>query len=241
MGTTQANLNISSAILINSYNSISAGISAGFAQSSIRNENFRWGSQFENGIYNQNLSAGEIYTVQPFNFIDANAGVNWNYTRASSDVASTGELRLNAGLAAFHLNRPQQKFTASVGDKLHTKYVAHAGALIGIKQTGLSLLPSAIFFMQGEAREVNFGLLGRLGLEEKEMAISIGGYFRYLDAIIPSVMLEFSSFALGITYDVNISQLTTVSNNRGGVELSLRYINPNPFTSGKAASKVKFL
>ncbi len=45
------------------------------------------------------------------------------------------------------------------------------------------------------------------------------------DALVPYFGLEYSTFRLGISYDVNISALKTASNGRGGMEVSLIYIN----------------
>jgi predicted porin len=45
------------------------------------------------------------------------------------------------------------------------------------------------------------------------------------DAVIPYVGLEFGGFRLGASYDVNISSLKTASQSRGGIEISLIYIN----------------
>ena len=63
----------------------------------------------------------------------------------------------------------------------------------------------------------------------KESAISFGTHYRVGDAIIPSVLFEIGSYAIGIGYDVNISQLRAATSSRGGMEFSIRYINPNPF------------
>ncbi len=78
----------------------------------------------------------------------------------------------------------------------------------------------------------------------KESAFYLGGYYRVSDAFIPSVMVEFANYALGLTYDVNVSKLRTATNAKGGIEISLRYSTPNPFTYkyGKGRSKsVRFL
>ncbi|MFH1319390.1 MAG: type IX secretion system membrane protein PorP/SprF, partial [Bacteroidota bacterium] len=98
-----------------------------------------------------------------------------------------------------------------------------------------------LFLMQGPSTEIDLGCMVRYTLREesrytgllKETAILIGGYFRVGDAVIPSVMFEIANFAIGVSYDVNISGLKSVSTGRGGAEISLRYINPNPFRYGK--------
>jgi len=75
----------------------------------------------------------------------------------------------------------------------------------------------------------------------KETAILFGGHYRTGDAFIPSVMIEMANYAIGISYDVNISSLKTVSSGKGGVEIVLRYINPNPFQYGRGTKGTPML
>ena len=70
----------------------------------------------------------------------------------------------------------------------------------------------------------------------KGSALSIGGHFRIGDAFIPSVLLEIANFAVGMSYDINVSSLKVASSSKGGFEISLRYTNPNPFLKQKARS-----
>jgi len=52
---------------------------------------------------------------------------------------------------------------------------------------------------------------------------------------IPSFLIETGSFAFSISYDVNLSGLSAVSNGQGGYELSIRYVSPNPFGTKKTS------
>ena len=48
-----------------------------------------------------------------------------------------------------------------------------------------------------------------------------GLWYRFNDAIIPYVGIEFSGLRIGATYDVNVSSLIAGSQSRGGMEISL--------------------
>ena len=61
-------------------------------------------------------------------------------------------------------------------------------------------------------------------LENSDYVFNLGSYIRWGDAIIPVIKLESNAFTIGLSYDVNISSLATVSEGRGGFELSLSYI-----------------
>jgi hypothetical protein len=65
------------------------------------------------------------------------------------------------------------------------------------------------------------------------MAISIGSYYRVGDAFAPSAEFEIANFAIGVAYDMNISDLTSATGGSGGPEIFIRFINPNPFAYGK--------
>ncbi len=64
-----------------------------------------------------------------------------------------------------------------------------------------------------------------------------GSWIRLGDALIPYVGLEYSSFRFGLTYDINISDLKTASQSRGGVEISLIYVAKPAGTKGLPCPK----
>ncbi len=57
----------------------------------------------------------------------------------------------------------------------------------------------------------------------KPFAFSLGAFCRINDAIIPSLLIEYDKYALGFSYDLNISKLRTASKLNGGMEISLRF------------------
>jgi len=72
MGTTQANLLLSSVLVVADGHQISLGVQGGYAQRSVNlnNSNLVWESQFQNEIYMQNVSSGEPASFEPFTFAD---------------------------------------------------------------------------------------------------------------------------------------------------------------------------
>jgi hypothetical protein len=52
----------------------------------------------------------------------------------------------------------------------------------------------------------------------------IGAYYRtHQDAVILSTGIDFKNLQLGLSYDINMSDLSVASNSKGGVEISLSY------------------
>ena len=240
MGHTQLNLSLSSIVSLNENQRLSLGVQGGVAQKSIDFSNAQWDSQYDGSMFNSSLSSNENYTSDAFIFPDFSVGMAWSYGTDEATISSGDEFRANIGVAYMHLNRPDMKYDIA-GEQLYSKMVIHGGSYIGLKNSVGALLPSAIFYMQGPQREIDFGLMFRYMVKEesrytgyiKETAILLGGYYRVGDAFVPAVMLEFANFVLGVTYDINISGLKAATNARGGIEISLKFVNPNPFKPGE--------
>lgn len=252
MGTTQASLSISSFVSLGENQKISAGLQGGFVQRSLTVENQSWDNQFclscPDG-YDPAASPNE--TTSSFSnvgFGDFTGGLQWTYSMGDATISSNDKKSINAGIAFHHVNRPTQKFydAASI-DKMYSRISAHGGAFIGIKNFHIAVIPSILYSKQGPAQEINFGTMIRYTIKEesrftgvfKETAVSLGGYARAKDAFIPALQIEYASYAMGITYDVNTSTLRNATKGNGGFEISLRYINPNPFKGSRGS--VRFL
>ena len=244
LSTTQVNFSLSSIITLNDAQDISAGIQGGFAQKSIDATQMQWGSQFDGNSYDPSLISGEPSAYENYTFGDFSGGLSWRYGKGGTNISSNDHFSANLGIAVYHINAPKQKFDI---ENLHREFVIHGGAYIGIKNTSLSVLPYVLMLSQGPLSEVNVGGLLRYSIREeskytgflKETAVFIGSYVRIGDAIIPTVMFEMANYAIGLSYDINISSLSEASSGNGGLEVSLRFINPNPFSHGKGGKEQK--
>ncbi|HHZ65649.1 MAG TPA: type IX secretion system membrane protein PorP/SprF [Flavobacteriales bacterium] len=244
LSTTIVNLSISSVVTINDHNDISAGIQGGFAQKSIAGSNFEWGSQYDGSGYNSAVNSNEASTYDDYIYGDFSAGVKWVYSKSSSaKVVSSERFNVTLGFAVLHINAPKQEFDL---EKLHREFITNAGMHLGLKGSSFSLIPSIIYMQQGPLKEINAGMLIRYAIKEetkytgllKETAFFFGAYYRFGDAVVPTILFEIANYAIGLSYDINVSGLKEASNGQGGFEISLRYINPNPFKYG-AGSKYR--
>lgn len=239
LSITQINLSISGNALLDKKHRVSAGLQGGFAQRSINYSDLKWGNQYDGEKHDPSLSSRESYSSDTYTFGDFSAGVSWSYGTGDSYMTANDQLRANAGVAFFHFNKPRQDFYSD--EKLYIKLVLHGGMYIGFKNSNVALLPSILFMKQASSIEANLGTMLRFRIKEeskytgfiKESAILLGCHYRVGDAIIPSFMFEWANYAIGVNYDINISKLKAATNGRGGIEISLRYINPNPFSHGK--------
>jgi hypothetical protein len=123
--------------------------------------------------------------------------------------------------------------------------VVHGRGLIGLGTGRSFIVPMAFFALQGPSTEFMFGGMYRYMLKEaakvtgfvRGAALSVGGMYRWGDAICPMMMVEMDGFAVGVSYDVNVSGLTRASVYQGGLEVTVRFTSPNPFYwTGRAST-----
>jgi len=133
------------------------------------------------------------------------------------------------GAAYSHILQPTISLLSNASYRLEPKYVAHMGGLFQGSRT-VNFLPSVMYAQQGTARQLNLGSYIQFVMEYRDdgdVAFAIGAWGRLSnttpDAVIIGARLDFIRFAIGISYDVNVSKLNTVSNSRGAYEVSLIY------------------
>ncbi len=164
---------------------------------------------------------------------------------ASKPVEGQRDRKANIGFSVFHFNQPNMAFYNNPEDKLHMKYVLHGSALYALPGK-FAIVPGFMFYKQGSLQEIYAGSMirykpsqeGKSAMLNKGAAISLGAFYRAKDAVAISTLVEFSHYAMGISYDINTSQLKTVTGLKGGFEISLRYVTPNPFTTKTAATRL---
>lgn len=152
------------------------------------------------------------------NYFDLSAGVLFN---GSSD----GVNNYYFGTSVYHINRPKESFNGGFYT-LSPRVTFHGGGSVPVAQNA-SLQLSALHSRQAGASNTVLG--GNVALNvnndmEVPTNVYLGSWYRFKDAIIPYVGLEFGEFLIGATYDVNVSSLKSASQSRGGIEISLIYV-----------------
>jgi type IX secretion system PorP/SprF family membrane protein len=240
-GTTKISLALSSIVYLSEKSSGSVGLLSSWGQNTISPDNLQWGNQFNGQVFDATAPTFETIAFENTNYLDFSAGVLWAYGTGAKTLSSHDEFSMKAGLAFYHVTRPTTEVEFGDVDKLYSKYAFHTEAHIGISNTKFAFRPKLITYFQGPARQISAGIMFRYMLREeskytgifKEMAISVGSYYRFGDAFAPSVEFEVANFAAGFAYDFNVSGLTAATGGNGGPEIFIRFINPNPFSYGK--------
>ncbi|MFH1319096.1 MAG: PorP/SprF family type IX secretion system membrane protein [Bacteroidota bacterium] len=225
-GTTQVNLSLAANKSVDKNNNFSLGLQSGFAQRGVDYTNEEWDSQWDAGTSTFDESGlKETGITNSLYYGDFACGLLWNYTSNPIDA--------HLGVALFHLNRPNQSLYQDL-EKLYSKMVFHGGTKINVKNMNVSFLPQVLVLVQGPSQEVNAGALIKYLLQEgskytgqiDETAVYFGGWYRFSDSFIVNFRFDYKNFSVGVSYDINISQLTAASSSRGGCEFSLMYTHP---------------
>lgn len=205
-----------------------AGTQIGGGQRSINIDNLWFSEQFdgENIVVDNTLPSGENVQPQSNIYPDFSAGLLW-YTLTTNHS-------FYLGAALFHINAPNISLFEGQQEALHERYVAHLGGEIG-RKNDLSLLPAAAVYFQGPSMDINAGANIRYASGGEDLALRIGAWMhlgRALEknfspeSITITTMLEMPTWVLGLSYDINISNLSAVSNAKGAFEASFTYLIP---------------
>ncbi len=185
----------------------------------------RTDDQFVNGSYSPSNVSSQIYPNTSKSYLDLSAGLVY-----SSSFGDDSHYYL--GLAIFHVNNPNTSFlSTTISQQLQAKYVFNAGLSTPINEHD-QVIAYLDYYSQGGNNQFFSGFLYESTLvnypnenedENDALKISGGFFYRWNDALIPSVKLQMHKLMVGISYDVNVSQLRTASQLRGGLEFTISF------------------
>jgi type IX secretion system PorP/SprF family membrane protein len=213
------------------YQQIGAGFQATYSNMSVDVTNLKFEDQLTPFGFTGTTTELFNNSTLKTSYFDLNAGVL--YTGSTSD-----QNNFYAGVSMYHINRPKQQFTGALY-LLTPRTTFHAGGYFPAGQSSTIHL-SGLYSTQSAASEIVVGGAWQMVVDpttEQPTSLYVGSWYRFNDAVIPYVGLEFSDFRLGVTYDVNISSLKPASQARGGIELSLIYIKRPPESRGMPCPK----
>jgi len=199
----------------NNNHAISVGVQGGYIQRQVDQSGLIFGSDVAD-LQNFDPTTTSSRTLQNTSIsnFDLQAGIMWN-SRISK------KLNLYAGVSAYHILEPEHTFAGTTGDdaKLPRRYGINAGADYKITSK-VGLLPSFIYMRQVNAQEYNFGLSSSI-MVNNNTTLFVGAYYRMKDAINPYLGVDLFNVRVGLSYDANISDLSSTN---GAFEVSLSYM-----------------
>jgi type IX secretion system PorP/SprF family membrane protein len=205
---------------------VSFGFSGGIISRRFDPSKFQFGDQWNPSTgYVPSNPGGETLDKTSSSALDLGAGVVY-YNQDPLKKAN-----LFAGFSAYHLTQPDDPFlaTGSAG-KLPVRYTAHAGVRLKVSET-LNLIPNLLYMKQGTAEEKMAGLYAQYRVNETTDLL-LGANYRWKDAIAPFAGIGFNRCMIGMSYDVNTSQLGKMAGSTGSFEMSFTY-------TGKRSAKAR--
>lgn len=200
---------------------LSLGVMGGLVQRRIDRSKMTTNSQFDGVGYNSTLADGETFSKTSYSYFDGSVGLSFN-----SQIGENQDNNIVIGAAYHHFNKaPKISFYSSPTNEMTPKWVASAGVRMNMNESSYFTV-HADYSKQGTYTETIAGALYSLKLDDPEdpsYIFHIGAFLRWKDALVPVAKIEFKPVTVAVSYDANISQLTSASSGRGGFEVSLTY------------------
>ncbi|MFY7885837.1 MAG: PorP/SprF family type IX secretion system membrane protein [Dolichospermum sp.] len=191
-----------------------------FTSSQFDVSKMQFDDQYVLGTFNPNNVTQQTFNRTSFNYWDLSTGLT--YGMSISDNTD-----MYIGIALFHFNKPKiAYYTNNESTTLQNKFSINGGLSTAISDVNRLVL-FFDYINQGANKSTVLG--GYYGFDLKEdytketndkFTLYLGSFYRIRDAIVPVVKLDYYRFTVGLSYDINISQLKSASQMRGCFELS---------------------
>ena len=203
----------------NSY--VSVGFTGGYVVRSFDASKLSFDNEYVNGVYLQNSGPGEPLPDGRLQHWDAGAGVSFN-----SGVGEDNKLNYFIGLAGYHFSQPRRNFYSGVGINLNMRWNASLGLHATLNDTWSAELHGN-YALQGSYQEIVLGgtlrFAGTNDRNRQVTAFAAGVFYRFKDAVVPTVKVDYKGQSFGLSYDINLSSLKAATNLQGGLEATLSF------------------
>ena len=217
-------------------NFLSVAFMGGYVNSQFDPYSAKWDDQFVNGHYDPTNQTGQNVSNTSYGYWDASTGIAY-----SGEMGESDHFYLGVGL--FHFNNPKtnfysnnnsttvpQKFTLNSGFKFTTSDLDNVHLYADyLVQGGTEMFMGGVMYTRELVQRYD---------DHKSSSVGIGAFYRWNDAIIPTIKLDMFDLSIGASYDINVSRLTQASQSMGGFELSLTY-RAKLSKMSEAASRVR--
>jgi len=195
---------------------IAIGLQAGLIQRRFDPTKLTFGDQWNPATgYNPGNPTSDILSSRTASSFDAGAGILY------FNGTPNRRANLYAGFAMSHLTKPVDQFSSSKKETLPMRYTAHAGVKIKLSETA-SLTPNVLYLRQGTAEEKMVGAYVQLNIAANT-DFMLGGNYRFDDAASPFVGFTHKKMVLGVSYDINTSDLGKLVKGSNSFEISLSF------------------
>lgn len=193
---------------------LTTGLQIGFLYNRINTNDLIFENQFNGTNFDPDLPNGEFLDRRSTFNPDASIGFNYVNTNDRKKMNPHG------GFSVFHLTHPRENFTGEKSRK-PLRYVVHGGVRINVNRE-FSIDPRVVYMRQRNAQVILFGVMTNVELRQP-FGLVAGAFYRYGDALIIQAGLQHNKNIYRISYDINTSSLSSATNNKGAIEVSILY------------------
>jgi len=194
---------------------LTAGFNVGWANKRIDQSKLTFPDQFDGKFFDATLPTSVQVLNSSVSYFDMQAGINYAYF-------PTEDIYINAGYSIHHVNRPKETFFEEDEEsRLDMRHIGFINAILKLNDKVI-INPAAYYTTMAKASELVVGLNANYNLSGDGSKQLIGGlFYRYGDAIIPTVGLEINHMRFTFSYDVTTSSLKNFNHSFGADEFNL--------------------
>lgn len=218
-------------VYLNKKSNLGAGLYVGYQSLSLDPESGKWGSQYNGMQYDPQLPHGEMLQARQQSALDVGGGLVYVFRQNASLRYDTKRRELKIGVAGYHVGRLMLSEAELFTDNDNMRFSGFANAAMGVGKSGSALEPAIYYHLQGPAQMLLAGMAYRHVFQSqqsvlrksKPVSMALGCYYRFGDAVIATISFGWDALDLGLSYDVNVSNLSKYSSGQGAIEVSLCY------------------
>ena len=195
---------------------LSAGFNLGYVSKRIDPTVLKFPDQFNGKFFDGTNPTGVQFANLNIDYYDMQIGMNYAYFPKE-------DIYINAGYSIHHVNKPKETFFGdnTEAGKIPIRHIGFLNAILKVNPRVI-INPNVYFTTQVKAVEINGGVQANYNLSEfGESQLIAGLYYRYKDAVIPTIGFETKKTAFTFSYDATLSPLKSFNNYRGAAEFSI--------------------
>jgi type IX secretion system PorP/SprF family membrane protein len=193
---------------------LSVGMQAGIILKGLKANKLTFDNQYTNGNFDPDLPSGESFARSSRLLPEINYGIYYGFTDPSRKIHPY------LGFSVFHITSPNESFVYGVESRLPRRWVLHGGSTLDITDDFM-VEPKILYMKQLNIQEILAGMDFNYSFKDPDIKLIAGGYYRWNDAAIVEIGVNFKNLIYKMSYDINTSSLNTYSSKRGGIEFSI--------------------
>jgi len=202
-----------------------AGIQLGAVVRStdLSNQTFPQQWVYQDGVFDPNVYNGEDGIRPTQAHFDMGLGFAWSH--------DFKKFKPTVGFSIFHVNRPKDTFFTTQAERQRTRQSVHVLVNVPINES-FSAEPQLLYMWTTKVSDMVLGGNVKYHFQRsvvKHVYLGVlyrGGFGRNSDAVAPVIGTNVKNFDIGLSYDLNVSDLSVQSSQKTTFELSVIYTAP---------------